>query len=330
MAAVLLAMYHLDLEPDMRHAGNILVASLGRQPENALLHWAGSLLAWRNTFIAQAMGLTGKALWCCGQELSEKAVYLRYELGMFHFIAMEWKSAHDHLFCVYQSVHSEKVFFPYRTLVTTQLAAVAFSMGEHDRGEILCKECGAVQDWSGLLKLENDFAKVMQIYLKKRKRGRHMLAFEVMYLLRQFPKVPASMLTSIKNKVERLKQPFKEETKQSTSRRQQSEAEEEAIVELASALTIQVVICFYLGDAQAAMLLVPELSHVAPRLPAWASYISAHGLYWCGRVFALSERDRDAQLCLQQAKAYKKYPFNIGVKIAKVLADHEDRMNKNG
>ena len=26
---------------DMKHAGNILIASLGRQPENALLHWAG-------------------------------------------------------------------------------------------------------------------------------------------------------------------------------------------------------------------------------------------------------------------------------------------------
>ena len=27
---------------DMKHAGNILIASLGRQPENTLLHWAGS------------------------------------------------------------------------------------------------------------------------------------------------------------------------------------------------------------------------------------------------------------------------------------------------
>lgn len=27
---------------DMKHAGNILIASLGRQPENTLLHWAGT------------------------------------------------------------------------------------------------------------------------------------------------------------------------------------------------------------------------------------------------------------------------------------------------
>lgn len=29
---------------DMKHAGNILIASLGRQPENTLLHWAGAVL----------------------------------------------------------------------------------------------------------------------------------------------------------------------------------------------------------------------------------------------------------------------------------------------
>lgn len=65
---------------DMKHAGNILIASLGRQPENTLLHWAGavldgfgirpspqpsvqesvsdapgSILAWRNTFMSQAL-----------------------------------------------------------------------------------------------------------------------------------------------------------------------------------------------------------------------------------------------------------------------------------
>ena len=66
---------------DMKHAGNILIASLGRQPENTLLHWAGavldgfdirpspqpsvqesvrsdapgSILAWRNTFMSQVL-----------------------------------------------------------------------------------------------------------------------------------------------------------------------------------------------------------------------------------------------------------------------------------
>lgn len=119
---------------------------------------------------------------------------------------------------------TRQVFFPYRTLVTTQclavntsscwssrLAAVAFSMGQQEQGESLCKECATVQDWSGLLKLETDFAKVLQLFLRRRK-GRHMLAFEVMYFLRQFPKasrhhssryaeVPGDMLLAIKESV---------------------------------------------------------------------------------------------------------------------------------
>ena len=31
-----------------------------------------------------------------------------YELGMFHFIAMEWPKAHEHFSCVYNSVNSDK------------------------------------------------------------------------------------------------------------------------------------------------------------------------------------------------------------------------------
>ena len=31
-----------------------------------------------------------------------------YELGMFHFIAMDWPKAHEHLNCVYVSVNSDK------------------------------------------------------------------------------------------------------------------------------------------------------------------------------------------------------------------------------
>ena len=54
------------------------------------------------------------------------------------------------------------------------------------------------------------------------------------------------------------------------------------------------VICFYLGDAEAAMLHVPELSTLCPRLPPWATYIAAHGLYWSGRIMALQDRDEDA------------------------------------
>jgi len=39
----------------MKHAGNILIASLGRQPENTLLHWAGEIL--QSTPLNPSVGL---------------------------------------------------------------------------------------------------------------------------------------------------------------------------------------------------------------------------------------------------------------------------------
>ena len=45
---------------DMKHAGNILIASLGRQPENTLLHWAGEIL--QSTLIRQ-LGFESIEVW---------------------------------------------------------------------------------------------------------------------------------------------------------------------------------------------------------------------------------------------------------------------------
>eukprot|EP00439_Symbiodinium_sp_Y106_P031475 s1502_g3.t1 len=269
------------------------------------------------------------------QELGEKAVYLRYELGMFHFIAMEWPKAHEHFSCVYNSVNSDKVFFPYRSLVTTQLAAVAFSMGENEQGERLCKDMFAaatgkcryndtttfylpgVRCYAGL-----EYALEARVRLCTNSTDlpstetmaepcKHMrlLAFEVMYFLRQFPKVPGHMLLALKESVRKATKPVDEDAEWLPESENDNDS---CIVEMASALTIQVVICFYLGDAEAAMVFIPDLSQLCPRLPGWATYLSAHGLYW--------------QACFQQAKSYKKYPFNISVKISKVLAEHEEQM----
>lgn len=334
-AAVLLSMYHLDLEPDVPQAARLLVASLGRQPENVLLHWAGSLLAWRNTCLSQAVELTGKALWCCGEELGRQAIYLRYELGMFHFISMDWPEAHGHLRFVHDVVHSGKVFFPYRTLVTTQLAGVAFSMGRMEEGESLCRECASVQDWAGVLRLESDFAKVLQVFLKRRVSGRELLAFEVMYLLRQFPKVPPPLLVNIQEQLQRAVQPFTPVAQRlpaqprathsvaGAARFSSTAAKAQAAisVEHVSALVIRCVVLFYLGDAEQAMAFVPELARLCPLVPSWCTYLSAHGLYWCGRIFSICGRRDEALSCLRQALVYKKYPFNIGVKISKVLEE---------
>ena len=92
-----------------------------------------------------------------------------YELGMFHFIAMEWQKAHEHLNCVYVSVNSDKasklrptctkpqrrsrspflmqVFFPYRTLVTTQFLGLTAIDPWCLRAEHQPTKCVDYQGW---------------------------------------------------------------------------------------------------------------------------------------------------------------------------------------
>lgn len=310
LASIILATYHLDIEPDVCRAGELLVASLGQQPENVLLHWAGSLLAWRNTCIAQAMEMTSKALWCCGEELGSQAIYLRYELGMFHFMAMDWQQARHHLKFVHDKANSERIFFPYRTVVTTQLAAASFSMGLQEEGEEMCRESLQLTDPVNSSRLETDFAEVLQLFLLQRTAGRELLAFEVVYLMRQLPRVPPHMLKVMLESLEK-------------SAQRAAASSDADRVEFTGAQVIRCIVLFYLGDLEQAMLFVPELSRLCERLPRWCAYISAHGLYWCGRMLSLSAHKDAAVHCLRQAKALKKYPFNISSKICKVLEELE-------
>lgn len=58
-----------------------------------------------------------------------------YELGMFHFIAMEWQKAHEHLNCVYVSVNSDKASNVcgnlYKTTPQVQKASVSIVVVFH-------------------------------------------------------------------------------------------------------------------------------------------------------------------------------------------------------
>jgi len=224
LATILLSMYHLDLEPDMQRAGELLIRGLSEKPQNVLLHWAASLLAWRNADIESAVMEIGSALYSAGDDLRDNAIYLRYELGMFHFMAMYWTMAYEHLSYVHDAIQSDKIFFPYRTLVDAQLAAVCFSMGRDAEGEALCRASSSTQqEWrAGALRLEGDFAKVMQLFLKRRVVTRRLLAFEVMYLLRQLPRVPASMLQSLQDEIRKEAQPYEAQFDQQIAQKHSS------------------------------------------------------------------------------------------------------------
>ncbi|CAK0845429.1 unnamed protein product [Prorocentrum cordatum] len=339
LACLLLSMYHLDIEPDLPRAGDLLVSKLGLQPENVLLHWAGSMLAWRNTCIQQAGELTRTALWCCGEQLGSKAIFLRYELGLFHFVSMSWWSAYNELRYVWDAATSsghqdDKNFFPYKAIVGTQLAAVAFSLGRDEEAAVLSVESAAAQERFGLLRMEGDFTKVLEIFLRHRARGRSLFAFEVMYFFRQFPKVPTDMLEAIQFRLEDIARPFGEDVARERRRLDgtsgagaaealQSPLAEESLVGYASARVVLCVVLFYLGDLDRAMEVVPELSQICSLLPAWSTYLAAHGWYWCGRVLDQCGRRGEALDCLKRGKALKKYPFGITEKMGKMLAQVE-------
>lgn len=305
----------------MPRAGMFLVASLGRKPENVLLHWAGSILAWRNTFMPQAKEMTSKALWCCGEELGNDALYLRYELGILHFLSMDWGLAYGQLRYVLDSTRTERLFFPYVTGVTAQLAASCFSSGREQEGEELCRGCATVaQDWltSGFVRFEGDLVTLLQTCLRHRlPSGRQLLSFEIMYFMRQFPKVPLPMLLAMQANVQRIGAPFTH----FVERRNEASEDTGSVVEHVSARLLECVLLFYLGDLEEAMAFVPSLVTRCAALPPWATYLAAHTLYWCGRVLSLvtPAHTCEAIQCLSLAAACRKYPFYIGPKISSML-----------
>lgn len=258
--------------------------------------------------------MTSKALWCCGEELGGRAIYLRYELGMFHFMAMEWPEALRHLRYVHESVRAEKIFFPYRAVVAAQVAAAAFSLGLDEEGEARCRECAAAAAAPelGAARLEADLAELLQLFLGRRAGGRGLLALELAYLLRQLPRLPGATLREMRASLERRPGPAGD-----------AAAGGPELVEHAAAQVLRCVVLFYLGDAEGAMAFVPELSRLCGRLPRWCAYLAAHGLYWCGRMLSLSERREEALCCLRQARAHRRYPFDIGAKVCRVLEELE-------
>mmetsp|Transcript_156147 Transcript_156147/g.500874 ORF Transcript_156147/g.500874 Transcript_156147/m.500874 type:complete len:907 (+) Transcript_156147:89-2809(+) len=325
-AAISLAMFHLDLEPDVARAGNLLVAALTRTPENPFLHWSGSMLAWRNCCLDQAAELTGKAMWCCGEELGGRALFLRYEMGMLSLARMRWDEAYPHLRFVYEAVKSGEVFFVYRLLVPMQLASACFHLGREHEGVTLCTECVHSQDFGASSNIEGDFSKLLDLSLKHRSADRKMLAFEVIYLLRQFPRLPVATMVSVVEYIRAFSQPFaasEQIMRQEGLPQPQRDAQMERFVEFVSARTIECVLLFYLADLDQAMTFVPQLAHNCTLLPPWCAYLAAHGLYWSGRVMALSGQETEAARSLRHAKALKNYPFNISKKISSVLAEFE-------
>lgn len=82
------------------------------------------------------------------------------------------------------------------------------------------------------------------------------------------------------------------------------------------------IICYcFLGDQEVATLFSDRLVRATALLPPHYSYLAVHGLYWVGRCYFSVGMMKEAEVALLKAKKYKKYEFDISVKLDRVLAD---------
>jgi len=92
-AALICILYYLDLNPNLTVACDILNKSLEKYPSCVLYHWVASIVSWKCSQVDDAVFYIKKALWSCGEELSPTAAFLKYELGWFYFLKLQWPEA---------------------------------------------------------------------------------------------------------------------------------------------------------------------------------------------------------------------------------------------
>lgn len=169
--------------------------------------------------------------------------------------------------------------------------------------------------------MECQFAHIVQVFVKRRTANRRMLAFEVMYFMRQLARLGTEKLYELRAHVRDVGRPYAKQWRARAAGRQPTSVELSILVEHTSALMLECIIYFYLSLAEDAEALqtAQELLQICRWVPSWCSYIAAHGLYWAGRIFSIQDRREEARACFRQARSYKKYPFNINQKVTKVL-----------
>eukprot|EP00928_Gymnodinium_smaydae_P037469 TRINITY_DN26001_c0_g1_i1.p1 TRINITY_DN26001_c0_g1~~TRINITY_DN26001_c0_g1_i1.p1 ORF type:complete len:624 (+),score=139.52 TRINITY_DN26001_c0_g1_i1:158-1873(+) len=355
LAALLLAINHMDRDPDVDVTAELLKASVLVWGDNVLLHWASSLVAWRHCVLSDAKMMLNCALRPLGPDVAAKAVYLRYELGLIEFLTLNWSAAYANLRAVHLMIARdapEKVFLPYMAVVALQLAAVCFQCDKDAEGEQLLQECAARDYWTnalmpqGMLQLEVDFNRLVQVFLKHRVSDRRMMAFEIMYFMRQVSRIESDKMHELRGRVRwaaglggpgaygasgadgndaGAPAPAALSARSSWSSRAPPSGGGAAalaraeVMRRASGLMLECVCLFFLGLPDEAAKPAAQFVDLQSRIPSCCTYLTVHGLYWCGRIFAILGRSKEAIACLRKAKAYKKYPFNIAVKLNTVL-----------
>ena len=89
-AALLLGLFHLEIDPHMEEVCRIMERMLRAFPNCALFQWVTSMVAFRFTQLDDAVYLLERALSVMNEDVAQNAGYIKYELGWFYFLKLEF------------------------------------------------------------------------------------------------------------------------------------------------------------------------------------------------------------------------------------------------
>jgi tetratricopeptide (TPR) repeat protein len=92
-ASIVLGLFYIDMEPNFPKAESLIEEYLQIYPSCVLFYWVSSVVSWKLNKVDGAVALLHTALHCCGKALSKKAAFIKYELGWFYFLRLEWKNS---------------------------------------------------------------------------------------------------------------------------------------------------------------------------------------------------------------------------------------------
>ena len=354
-AGIILSLYYVDLDPNIEKASEIIESLVPKYPGCVLLHWVNSIISWKNNQLEAAIGYLNKALRCCEPELCSQAAFIKYELGWFYFLRFDWVLAKTQFESIlldtlslsselddlvkhllqYGSlsssqtalVHSmsnkksqkkkknvnwlesdktlDRVYLPHKSCLITQLVSCISALSSYDETWLKIIQISSSLSTSHT-SLDEDFAGLSRSYINR--KSTVLMPYEVIYFMKQHTKLLPHMLVKVFSTATEVIDKI-------------GVAVKENCAEYCSARMLQIMALALNGDTAHAAEICKGVVEVIDMIPAWANYIAPHILYWCARVFIVEDDKVGARGLLKKAKKYKKYIFDISLKIDRVISD---------
>jgi tetratricopeptide (TPR) repeat protein len=364
-ACIILGLYYIDMEPDFTKAQKIIQECLETYPSCVLFYWISSVVSWKLNKVDSAVGLLNTALDCCGKDLASKAAFIKYELGWFYFLRLEWKQSRkqfQEILIDTLSLSSELDSFVKEALVCGEIAEhrqasfeTLYNRGisskkntkaswidskatKRDRVFIPHKSCLIAQLAGCLAALDDKKAdfwlKVTKISAGTPTASRTKLDEEFGTLAECFLKrkhkelLPYEIIYFLKQHTKLLPNMLTKiyYSAESVINSLPLEKTGAVLTEWISAKMLQIMALSLNGDTSDATEIADEVIPLLKGIPEWGRYVVPHTLYWCSRAYGAELRFEEAISALNLAQKHKNYSFNIRGKILKVLDDMKHKL----